>query len=873
MASVVQKNLPPQNEGGQDTATTSSNNADSQTENSLSHFDKLYSEPNSATNSHLESILEKINNLMTEAKPQNSGAMNVSGGDGQFVQNDLARGDQLGMTEAHASSFDGNESSFQLDDAKLSLQQPYTSAMNEVRDYFNDRAILNETDQLLQPGQNGEMISTSPELGKEQMLNRQPNIQSESAGDSLPSNTENPFSFTPMNFEADIERSSRSFEVLKPEDMSGQQFQREIVNRMSQLEQVIGYHYGDSKNLAKEAAQAAVKLTLENLDQTSLGRRVGEMESLLNQLQNFHAQKDMQTQETLKKFSEVLQRFAVPPALPQTDGSAVDKVRSPMVEKQEERVAGSTEDVPKFLQEEEMSLGSLSEMSALTTMSPDVTPAADKSKPQPVHKNQEKPGGAVATNQDKVEGGDISIVDRLEKEIVAKSSDLRSQINNVTMVVSDDGVHNMERKGARPAIVITVVALLIATGGLMANNHSSSLKAFFSKIMSSTEIKNQAKLGKNKEKTIGLSKEVKTPEIVLRGQKEIKADGALVTGNISRGKLGEAEHKEGKGQKVLLNDQSVDKAKNNAGKDELAEKFNKNPEMLLPSSQGRLSLPPALIGPYSLRYSAANGDAAAQYEVARRFATGKGVKRDYDEAVKWYMYASAQGLAPAQYRLATLYERGRGVEKNIQRAKIWYERAAELGNIKAMHNLAVISAALNKKRPDYLTAIYWFKEAARRNLADSQFNLAILYQNGVGLKQNLVEAYKWFSLAARQGDLDAAKRRDLLEKQLKKVELVQAHNMLQKWKPDKVNIKANVVGLNGRHVTSTLSHAKETVTRSRVLTAQILLRKLGYKLDDIDGKLTENTAKTIKQFEKDKGLPITGKVTRDLIKILNKAAI
>ena len=85
--------------------------------------------------------------------------------------------------------------------------------------------------------------------------------------------------------------------------------------------------------------------------------------------------------------------------------------------------------------------------------------------------------------------------------------------------------------------------------------------------------------------------------------------------------------------------------------------------------------------------------------------------------------------------------------------------------------------------------------------------------------------------------------------------------------------EANEVGLNGLHVTSTMSHADETVQRSRVLTAQVLLRKLGYDLKEVDGTLNDRTIAAIKKFEKDKGLPITGKVDHDLIKILNKVAL
>ncbi|HUS97695.1 MAG TPA: hypothetical protein VMX97_13230, partial [Hyphomicrobiaceae bacterium] len=159
-----------------------------------------------------------------------------------------------------------------------------------------------------------------------------------------------------------------------------------------------------------------------------------------------------------------------------------------------------------------------------------------------------------------------------------------------------------------------------------------------------------------------------------------------------------------------------------------------------PASQRTTSLPPALIGPLSMRIAAANGEPSAEFEVGARFAEGKGVQQDFEQAVKWYTRAATRSFALAQYRLATLYERGLGVKKDLARAKVWYERAASQGNVKAMHNLAVLSAGSSKGgAPDYGTAARWFKEAAMRGLKDSQFNLAILHETGLGVNRDLNE--------------------------------------------------------------------------------------------------------------------------------------
>lgn len=195
-----------------------------------------------------------------------------------------------------------------------------------------------------------------------------------------------------------------------------------------------------------------------------------------------------------------------------------------------------------------------------------------------------------------------------------------------------------------------------------------------------------------------------------------------------------------------------------------------------------LDMPPATVGPLSLRLAAANGDPSAEFEVGARLAEGKGTDQNFKDAAKWYQRSADQGFAQAQYRLGTLYERGLGVKPDEVRAKAWYERAAEQGNVKAMHNLAVLSANSKDGSPDYATAAKWFSQAAERGLADSQFNLAVLHENGLGVEPDMRQAYKWLSLAARSGDKEATRRRDIMKGKLQVSELAEAEAMVRGFK-------------------------------------------------------------------------------------------
>jgi localization factor PodJL len=209
-------------------------------------------------------------------------------------------------------------------------------------------------------------------------------------------------------------------------------------------------------------------------------------------------------------------------------------------------------------------------------------------------------------------------------------------------------------------------------------------------------------------------------------------------------------------------------------------------------------LPDTIGGPL-LRAAALKGDPGAAYEIGMRYAEGKGVAANLDEAAKWYDRAAQAGVVPAIFRLGTFYEKGISVKKDAEVARRYYVQAADRGNAKAMHNLAVLDADGGGKGADYKSASQWFRKAADRGVADSQFNLGILYARGIGVEQNLAESFKWFSLAAAQGDADAGHKRDDIAKRLDAQSLAAATLAIQTFiaepqPDDAVNVPAPAGG-------------------------------------------------------------------------------
>ena len=133
---------------------------------------------------------------------------------------------------------------------------------------------------------------------------------------------------------------------------------------------------------------------------------------------------------------------------------------------------------------------------------------------------------------------------------------------------------------------------------------------------------------------------------------------------------------------------------------------------------------------YPVYNEAANkNDAAAQYELGKRYYTGRtgagrygGHKQDYNKAFKWWLLAAKQGNADAQYGLGECYYFGNGIYKDLSEAVKWWLLAAEQGD------------------------------------AYAQNFLGLCYENGRGVDKDLNEAIKWYRKAAEQGHENAKNR-------------------------------------------------------------------------------------------------------------------
>ncbi|MFT4585634.1 MAG: TPR repeat protein [Gammaproteobacteria bacterium] len=86
-----------------------------------------------------------------------------------------------------------------------------------------------------------------------------------------------------------------------------------------------------------------------------------------------------------------------------------------------------------------------------------------------------------------------------------------------------------------------------------------------------------------------------------------------------------------------------------------------------------------------------NGNIAASNYLGTHYYLGLGVKRDFEQAVRWFEVAALAEDPQGQRNLGVMYLRGLGVEKDFQQAYGWLYFAYEGGNLGAKQYLDLMN--------------------------------------------------------------------------------------------------------------------------------------------------------------------------------------
>lgn len=185
---------------------------------------------------------------------------------------------------------------------------------------------------------------------------------------------------------------------------------------------------------------------------------------------------------------------------------------------------------------------------------------------------------------------------------------------------------------------------------------------------------------------------------------------------------------------------------------------------------------------YWLSKSAEQGYAPAQVAVARIHFNGLGVDVNAREGASWFRMAAEQGYAPAQVSIGLLYRSGEGVPRDFALAMDWFRKAAAQGDAYAAVSLGFMYAAGEGVKKDARQALGWFEKGANSGDPAAQSVLGGVYADGKLTSPDYVEAYKWFNLAASGGSEVAKSQLVELERRMSAASIQRAQRRTSEWR-------------------------------------------------------------------------------------------
>lgn len=158
------------------------------------------------------------------------------------------------------------------------------------------------------------------------------------------------------------------------------------------------------------------------------------------------------------------------------------------------------------------------------------------------------------------------------------------------------------------------------------------------------------------------------------------------------------------------------------------------------------------------------GSTTASYNLGwLYYEAPKGIKRNYEEAVRLLTVAAKAGEDCAQQMLGICYLLGRGTIKNPTEAVNWLRKAVNQGERFAQYQLGecYLNGWGTERNVDEAFAL--FKKSAEKNTTRSLYLMGYCYEKGLGVPSNLENALEWYRKAAQHGVLPAMASLDRLK--------------------------------------------------------------------------------------------------------------
>jgi TPR repeat protein len=158
--------------------------------------------------------------------------------------------------------------------------------------------------------------------------------------------------------------------------------------------------------------------------------------------------------------------------------------------------------------------------------------------------------------------------------------------------------------------------------------------------------------------------------------------------------------------------------------------------------------------------------------------------RNYALALKEIAPLAKAGNPDAQHLLGLMYYMGRGVPRDYPQALIWHRKAALAGKADAQYIVGAMYYTGNSVPQDQKLAVAWFRKAAEQGHAEAQHALGLMYRYHVaGMPQDVVLAYMLWNLAAASGNTNATEQRASIARQMTQEQIEEGQAMSRAWRP------------------------------------------------------------------------------------------
>ncbi len=157
--------------------------------------------------------------------------------------------------------------------------------------------------------------------------------------------------------------------------------------------------------------------------------------------------------------------------------------------------------------------------------------------------------------------------------------------------------------------------------------------------------------------------------------------------------------------------------------------------------------------------------------------------KNYARALKEITPLAKAGHADAQHLLGLMYYMGRGVARDYKQAMLWHRKAADQGKPDAQYVVGAMYYTGNAVEANPKQAVPWFRRAAEKGHAEAQHALALMYRyHAAGLPADKVLAYMLWSLAATGGNTNALEQRAEIAKRMTPEQIEEALSMSRAWR-------------------------------------------------------------------------------------------